>query len=131
MARPVKHIWNEAQSQRIEKLAMIGVNDEHIAPIEKMSQDTLRRLYRKELTDGRAKGIGAVSQTLYQMALSGKNPAATFFFMKCRAHWREVHSIEHSGPEGKQIPIKTEHTILSTDQIKRIAEETLKDIESK
>lgn len=106
MARPKEYVWKEDQAFRVEKLSTIGCNDNHIAAIEKMSEATLKRLYDKELSEGRAKGIGAISQTLYQMALSGKNPAATMFFLKCRAKWKEVHQLEHSADQENGFIIK-------------------------
>lgn len=111
MARPkgtIKFKYNEEQADRVERLAMIGCNDDHIAIIEKMSDRTLKTLYKKELQIGRAKGIGAVSKTLFAMAQSGKNPGATFFFLKCRAQWREVQRIEHTGADGKAIETKSD-----------------------
>ena len=134
MARPkgtVKFKWNETTSSHVEKLAMIGLNDDQIAGVEEMSESTLRKLYNKELCQGRNKGIAAVAQNLYTQALDKKNLTATLFYLKCRGRWREVHTVEHSGPDGKQIPIKTEHVILNNDQIKRIAEETLRELEPK
>lgn len=116
MARPIKYVRNEEQAKRIERLAIIGCNDNHIAAIEEMSEAQLQKMYAKELANGRAKGIGAVSQTLYQMALSGKNPAATFFYLKCRAKWREVHHVEHSGVDGEQLGFK----IIVCDYTKQI-----------
>jgi hypothetical protein len=40
---------------------------------------------------------GQVTNTLYRMATSGRHPAATFFWLKCQAGWREVVTIDHTG----------------------------------
>lgn len=105
MGRPKTYNWKEDQAKRVERLAMIGCNDNHVAAIEEMSEATLQRIYAKELAEGRAKGVGAISQTLYQMALTGKNPAATFFYLKCKARWKEVHQVEHTGEDGKGFKV--------------------------
>ena len=108
MGRPTKHIWNQEKAKRIEKLAIIGCNDNHIAAIEDIPETSLKRHYAKELSDGRAKGVGAIAGTLYQMALSGKNPAATFFYLKCRARWQEVQHIK------VEADIETKETLVLT-----------------
>lgn len=119
--RPQKFFWNQEQARRITQMAMIGCSDDHISAIEDMSDWTLKKIYAKELSNGRAKGVGAIAQTLYQMALSGKIPAATFFYLKCKARWKEVHQIEHTGENGE--PIKAQVTIkqFTKEQIKQAA----------
>jgi hypothetical protein len=42
-----------------------------------------------------------VAQSLYQQAISGKNTAATIFWLKTRAGWRESPAIE---PRPVEIP---------------------------
>lgn len=128
MARPkgtLKYRWNEEQAQRVRKMAMIGCNDNHIASIEEMSESQLQKMYNKELADGRAKGIAAIAQTAYQLALSGKNPAMTMFFLKCRGRWKEVHQLEHSGPDGAPIETKRAELRLTDEQQVKIAEAVL------
>ncbi len=48
----------------------------------------------------------AVANKAYQMAIAGDPPAARFFWLKCRAGWKEKHGIEHSGPDGESLRIK-------------------------
>ena len=40
------------------------------------------------------------------MATSGTVPAATFFWLKSRAGWREVTRQEHTGSDGGPIQMK-------------------------
>ncbi len=96
MARPVRHKWTAEQAGRVESLAVIGCNDKDIAGIEKMSEATLQRRYAKELSEGRAKGIGAVAATAYRVAVGGKVPAMTMFFLKCRAGWAETPRVANT-----------------------------------
>lgn len=121
MARTKEHIYTAEQAKRIHTLSGIGMNIDQIARIENLSESTLKRLYQKELTEGREAAISNVSKTAYQMAMSGKVPAMTMFWLKTRARWREVHAIEHSGPDGK--PIETKQTEPTKEQLKRMAEE--------
>ncbi len=41
-----------------------------------------------------------MAQTLYQQATKPGNIAATIFWLKARAGWREKHAVEVSGPGG-------------------------------
>ncbi len=124
MANP-KYQRSDAVAKRVETLSGYGLNAEQIAIIEKISRRTLFRYYGKELEEGREKAIANVSQTAYQMAVGGKVPAMTMFYLKCRARWKEVHAIEHSGPEGKPIETKQEAVPLTDEQQVKIAEAIL------
>ena len=48
-----------------------------------------------------AEANAQVAQSLYQQAISGKNTAATIFWLKTRAGWRESPAIE---PRPVEIP---------------------------
>lgn len=111
MARPkgtTKFNYSKQQADRIERLAMIGCTDEHISLVEKMSEATLKKLYAEELKYGRGKGIADIANTAHQMALSGKVPAMTMFWLKAKGRWKEVHQIEHTGVDGKPIETKSD-----------------------
>jgi hypothetical protein len=53
------------------------------------SPKTLRKHFRHELDTGHAEANAQVAQTLYRMAVSGVHPAATMFWLKTQARWRE------------------------------------------
>ncbi len=75
---------------KVERMAAIGMRDEDIAQVLGIGEATVQRRLRAELARGRAKASMAVMGTAYQLATSGRCPAATFFWLKCRAKWREV-----------------------------------------
>ena len=52
------------------------------------------------MVTGSVKANSSVAQSLYKMATSGKCPASTMFWLKCRAGWRETSVIEHTGRNG-------------------------------
>jgi hypothetical protein len=58
------------------------------------SAKTLRKHFRAELDRGGLEANSNVAQALYKMATSGKHAAATMFWLKCRAHWRERGTLE-------------------------------------
>lgn len=106
MANKKKFTWNAEQSKRVESLSGLGLRTDQIASIEGMSRATIQRVYQKEITEGREKAVATVAKTAYQMAVGGKVPAMTMFWLKTQAQWREVQRVEHSGPDGKAIETK-------------------------
>lgn len=105
MARPKNSgfIPTESDIEKIERLAGYGLTMEQISKVFNKSTDTFERLRKKDpeleaaINRGVRKANDAVAQTAYQMAISGKVPAMTMFWLKCRARWKEVTHHEHSG----------------------------------
>jgi hypothetical protein len=108
MARKIIQLSQE-EIQRIETMAGLGLNVEQIALIMKTPKRTLeRRLVETEgaqdaIERGRAVAVSQVTKTLFQMAVSGKEPSATYFYLKCRARWKETSTVEHTGKDGNPI----------------------------
>ncbi len=76
--------------KQVETMAGLGLRDEDIANVVGLGEATIQRHCRLELKRGRARATAAVANTAYRLAVGGQCPAATFFWMKCRAGWREV-----------------------------------------
>ncbi len=81
--------------KKIEAMASYGLSVEKIANVLGMSKKTLERRAKENgkvktaLELGRAKAEANVSKAAYGMAVSGKVPAMTMFWLKCRAGWKE------------------------------------------
>jgi len=89
MARP-RFIPNLEQRRVVRSLAAYGTRQEEIALcLGLRSAKTLRRHFREELDRAAPEANARVAQSLYQQATSGKNTAATIFWLKSRAGWRE------------------------------------------
>jgi hypothetical protein len=71
-----------------------------------IDEKTMRKHFRRELDTAADKANAAVANKAYQMAIAGDPPAATFFFLKCRAGWKEKQGIEHSGPDGGSVHLR-------------------------
>ena len=90
----------------IEKLASQGMSVSLIADYFGISKATLERRISEciELSEalkrGRSRGIDNVTSVAYQMAISGKCPAMTIFWLKCQALWKE--KIEKDEQENHQ-----------------------------
>jgi len=106
MARP-PFAPTEEQRKIVTALAGYGAKQEDIARILEISEHTLRSRFRKELDRGAAEAKAKVLQTLYKLAISGKCPAATFFFAKTRCGLRErggpVETAESQPPEFRVV----------------------------
>jgi hypothetical protein len=85
----------EDQRRLVKSLAAFGTRHEKTARMVNIrSPKTLRKHFRGELDRGAAEANANVARTLYQMATSGEQPAATLFWLKTRAGWRERPSFE-------------------------------------
>lgn len=88
---------------QVERMAKIGMTVEQIAVVlgrgrRSMFKDLKAHPDLQAAYDrGKQFGIDEISNTAYAMALSGKVPAMTIFWLKCQARWKEVTHVEHSG----------------------------------
>ena len=74
----------------VKSLAGCGLKQEHIAPLLGLaSTTTLRKYFREELERGPVEAQANVRRTLFKLATSGRNPAATMYWLKTRARWSE------------------------------------------
>lgn len=98
-----KYTPKPEDKKMVEALAAFGIPRDKIASLIGLNKTTLIKYYRDELDIGLDKANAAVAKTLFAMATSGDCPAATFFWLKTRARWKEVHTLEHTGPDGKPM----------------------------
>jgi hypothetical protein len=85
----------EEQRHRVKSLAGYGLPQGQIASVVGVgSTATLRQHFRQELTQGPLEAQANVMRTLFRLATSGRNPAATMFWLKTRAGWSERGKVE-------------------------------------
>ena len=124
MARP-RFDPTPEQKKNVEAMSAYGIDEEKIARTigeRGIDPKTLRKYFRYQLDVGATKANSAVAQTAYQMATSGKCPAATMFWLKCRAGWKETNVLQHSGPNGGPIQISNDELDKRiTDELARVA----------
>ena len=90
---------------KLKTLAGLGMSVENMAHVLGMSKATLeRRMNDQEgvaeaIEKGRAEASAAVRSTAFKMATSGKCPAMTIFWLKCRERWREENFEEYETPD--------------------------------
>jgi hypothetical protein len=94
MSRP-RFVPTEEQRSAVKSMSAFGIKQEDIAAeIGLRSAKTLRKYFGKEIARGAVQANIRVGQTLFKMATSGEEPAATMFWLKTRAGWREVQVVE-------------------------------------
>lgn len=100
------HLFTPTDDQRrlVRALSGFGVPHDDIGRIVKCSPPTLRKRFRDELDLGTAEANAKVAQTLYQQATTPGNVAATIFWLKARAGWREKQVLEVTGKDGSATP---------------------------
>jgi hypothetical protein len=99
MSRP-RFQPTEEQRHQVRALAGYGLRQAQIASVVGVgSTATLRKHFREELTLGPLEARANVARTLFRLATSGRNPAATMFWLKTRAGWSEQGKVEE-----KQAP---------------------------
>lgn len=85
----------EPDIEKISAMSGLGLNMTQISHILKVSKRTLEREMHRNpaiadaVERGRASAILKVSKTAYDLAISGKQPEMTRFYLKCRAGWTE------------------------------------------
>lgn len=90
-------VLDDKQLNQIEIMAGFGMKMDDISLVLGFTEKTLYNLCNRDprvlqsIKGGHAKAVSAISQTAYQLAKSGKYPAMTMFWLKCRQRWREVH----------------------------------------
>ena len=80
-----------------------GIPQLEIAAVIGISDRTLHKVFRDEIDKAATEANAKVAEVCFRMATSGTVPAATFFWLKTRAGWREVMRQEHTGGDGGPI----------------------------
>ena len=86
----------------VEHHAATGTLHQQIAKLVGVSLNTLKKHYPEELELGLARVNAVVGGTLFAEAKRG-NITAAIFWMKCRAGWREIAKVEHSGGTSLEV----------------------------
>lgn len=102
-----KHQPTDKERGLVETMAAFGIPREDIAKALRMGEKTLRENYQEELETAATKANARVAQSLFNQATGSAgakvNITAAIFWLKCRAGWREVEVVEHTGKDGAPI----------------------------
>lgn len=89
------HEPTRATRDLVKLHTMVGTTQEAIASIIGIDPKTLRKYYRAELDQSKAKANATIGGALFNKAKSG-DTTAMIFWMKTQAGWRETQQIDHT-----------------------------------
>lgn len=114
------------QKKQATDMSAVGVSNEQIAKVLKISVDTLVARIGPELESAKVKAIAAVAGKLFQKCMKGDR-ACIMFYLKCQGRWSEKieHVVDHSI---YQVPQPVYHSPNESDL--RDTPEFLKAIEA-
>jgi hypothetical protein len=90
--RPVE--ISDEDAGKAESMAACGLRDQDIAAVLGLAESTMKRKIGTRLQRGRGKGMASVASTAYRMAVGGKHPTMTQFFLRAKGGWRDQESAE-------------------------------------
>ena len=97
--------FTDADREKVKSLAGCGVPQESIAALvgqNGISVESLVKHFKREMERGRAQAHELISKSLCHRALSSDTLA--IFYAKTQMRWRDVSTIEHTGPNGAPAP---------------------------
>jgi hypothetical protein len=96
---------SEKDRDIVRAMASYGIPQEDIGRVIGISHVTLRKYFESELETAAIQANAKVAETCYAMATSGQCPAATFFWLKTRANWRETNNLALVDKDGNDRPL--------------------------
>lgn len=80
---------NAEQREAIKVMIAGGIAQNDICAVYGITGKTLRKHCKEDIAAAGTLANAKVIATAYKMATGGKIPAATFFWLKCRAGWNQ------------------------------------------
>lgn len=105
------HEPTRATRELVQLHTMIGTRQEVVADIIGIDPKTLRKHYRDELSQSKAKANATIGGALFNKAKSG-DTTAMIFWMKTQAGWREKQDINHVSEDGSMSPKDSSAAVL-------------------
>jgi hypothetical protein len=107
-----------AQAREVSVMACLGLEAKDIALVLNVELKLLKKYYAKELTVSNHIPNVMVAKVALEMAMSGRNPDMTKFWLKSRAKWKETAAIELTGKDGGPM-----ETVTAKDRLKLALEQ--------
>lgn len=101
------HEPTKATRELVQLHTMIGTRQETISDIIGIDSKTLRKYYREELDQSKARANATIGGALFNKAKSG-DTTAMIFWMKTQAGWKETSVNEITNPDGSLTPSRIE-----------------------
>lgn len=111
------HEPTRATRDLVQLHTMVGTTQETIASIIGIDPKTLRKHYRDELDQSKAKANATIGGALFNKARSG-DTTAMIFWMKTQAGWKETNVNEITNPDGSLTPSASADAVLAAIKAK-------------
>lgn len=89
-----------AQAREVAVMSCLGMEPKDIALVLNVEEKLLKLYYSKELKVSANIANAMVARQALNMAMSGRFPDMTKFWLKSRAKWKETNSMELTGADG-------------------------------
>jgi hypothetical protein len=94
----------DVERRQVEAMSGYGVPFEQIAALVRdgIDIDTLRKYFKPELINGKAKANAQVGKGIFQKAMAG-DTTAQIWWSKCQMGWKETQRHELTGADGQPL----------------------------
>ena len=82
-----KYTPTDDDYMKVEEMVSIGLDQHTIAKIMGIGTATLHKYYKTHMDTARERRTARVAGVAYEMAVSGKSPSMTTFYLKTQAGW--------------------------------------------
>jgi len=114
------HEPTRATRELVQLHTMVGTTQETLADIIGIDPKTLRKYYREELDQSKARANATIGGALFNKAKSG-DTAAMIFWMKTQAGWKETQILDHTTKgESIKAPSAIDASSLSTSTLEEL-----------
>lgn len=101
------------QARSVAVMTALGLAPKEIALALNIEEKTLKFYYTKELNVSHKIANLMVSQKALEMAMSGRYPDMTKFWLKARAGWAETAKVEVTGKDGGPVEMASARSKLA------------------
>lgn len=96
-----------AQSREVSVMAALGLEASEIALVLNINEKILKNYYKRELGVSSKISNVMVARKALEMAMSGRFPDMTKFWLKSRAKWKETSGLEITGKDGGPVEVSS------------------------
>lgn len=95
------------QAREVATMAALGLEASEIALVLNIEEKLLKAYYSRELKVSQKISNAMVARKALEMAVSGRFPEMTKFWLKARAKWKETSGIELTGKDGGPLEVSS------------------------
>jgi hypothetical protein len=93
------------QAREISVMSALGLEAKEIAMVLNVEEKLLKAYYTRELSVSHKISNVMVARKALEMAMSGRHPDMTKFWLKAQAKWKETSAIELTGKDGGPVEV--------------------------